>query len=268
VHGVEYTGIAAAREFVRDIDPSTVSGRIVVVPLVNVPAFWARSPFVVPADGKNLNRNFPGDANGSFAEVLAERVFSTCIVGADFLVDMHAGDLPESLTPFTIFDESAVESASRELAVAYGLEHSVRQSATGRIVSGSSCAAAAAIGIPSVVAESGQNGLLERTAIDAHLAGLRNLARSIGVLDGEPWSPRQVHEHDGWDWLYADRDGWWETKVALGTAVVAGDLIGTVSDVWGDVLMEARAPGSGTLLFHTGSPAVSANGILAGIGRD
>jgi predicted deacylase len=267
VHGTEYTSIAAVREFVRDLDPKTVSGRILVVPVVNVSAFWARSPFVVPGDGKNLNRSFPGDANGSIAEILAERVFNTFIVGADFLVDLHAGDLPESLVPFTIFDESPVEAASRDLSVAYGLPHSVRQNATGRIVAGSSCAAAAAIGIPSLVAESGQNGLLERPAIDAHLAGLRNLARFVGVLDGDPWPVREVHQHEGWDWLYADQAGWWQPSKTIGTSVEAGELIGTVSDVWGDVCSEVRAPGAGTLLFHTASPAVAEKGILAGIGR-
>jgi predicted deacylase len=267
VHGAEYTSIAAVRKFVREIDPAEVSGRILAVPVVNVPAFWARSPFVVPGDGKNLNRSFPGDPNGTFAEVLAERIFTSFIAGADFLVDLHAGDLPESLMPFTIFDESPVEAASRELSVAYGLSHSVRQSASGRIVAGSSCAAAAAVGIPSLVAESGQNGLLERPAIDAHLAGLRNLARFVGVLDGDPWPVREVHEHQGWDWMYAERAGWWEPALAIGSSVEAGDLVGTVTDVWGEECVEVRAPGPGTFLFHTASPAVAADGILAGIGR-
>jgi predicted deacylase len=105
VHGAEYASIAAAREFVANLDVEQVSGRIVVVPVVNVPAFWARSAFVVPADGKNLNRSFPGDPNGSYSEVLAHHVFQHLVLGSDYLVDLHAGDLPEALEPFTIYEQ-------------------------------------------------------------------------------------------------------------------------------------------------------------------
>lgn len=268
VHGTEYTSIAAVREFVRELDPATVSGRVLAVPVVNVPAFWARSPFVVPDDGKNLNRSFPGKAEGTLAEVLAHRVFGTLIAGSDYLVDLHAGDLPEALEPFTIFEESPVEAASRELAVAYGAGHIVRQSAAARTVAGSTCAAAADAGIPSIVAESGQNGLLDRAAVDRHLAGLRNIGRSIGVLDGAPWPPRPAREHDGWHWLRTDRAGWWQPAAGTGQAVRAGELLGTVADVWGEVFAKVRAPEDGTVLFLTTSPAVSAGGLLLGLARD
>ncbi|GII55959.1 hypothetical protein Pth03_43480 [Planotetraspora thailandica] len=268
VHGAEYASIAAVREFVRDLDTAAVSGRIVVVPVVNVPGFWARTPFVVPADGKNLNRSFPGDPHGTFTEVLAHHVFSTFIVGSDYLVDMHAGDVPESLEPFTIYEESPVEAASLDLAVAYGAGHIVRQAAVERTVAGSTCAAAADAGIPAIIAESGQNGLLDRAAIDRHLAGLTNIARSIGVLDGEPWPARDARRHEGWHWLRTDRAGWWQPAVTVGEHVPAGGLLGTVSDVWGEVFAEVRAPEAGTPLFLTSSPAVSADGLLLGLARD
>jgi predicted deacylase len=268
VHGAEYASIAAVREFVRDLDAGAVTGRILVVPVVNVPGFWARAPFVVPADDKNLNRHFPGDPGGTFTEVLAHHVFTTFVLGSDYLVDMHAGDVPESLEPFTIFEESPVEAASNDLAVAYGLGHIVRQAAAARTVAGSTCAAAADAGIPAIIAESGQNGLLDRAAIDRHVAGLTNLARTVGVLDGEPWPVRDARRHEGWHWLRTDRAGWWQPAVTVGESVPAGGLLGTVSDVWGEVFAEVRAPEPGTPLFLTSSPAVSADGLLLGLARD
>jgi predicted deacylase len=268
VHGAEYTSIAAAREFLATLDESSVSGRIVVVPIVNVPGFWARSPFVVPADGKNLNRSFPGDRAGSYADVLAYHVFHDLVRGSDYLVDMHAGDLPEALEPFAIYDESPVESAARDLALAYGLSHCVRQRTAGRTVAGSSTGAAADAGIPAITAESGQNGLMHRTSIDRHLAGLRNLARTVGVLAGDPEPPGPVQHHEGWHWLRTERAGWWQPAVATGAAVKGGDLLGTVSDVWGDVFAEIHAPEDGTLLFLTTSPAVQDDGLLLGLARD
>ena len=61
VHGTEYTSIAAARALLAELRPAELSGTVTVAPLINLPAFWARTPFVVPFDGKNLNRSFPGD---------------------------------------------------------------------------------------------------------------------------------------------------------------------------------------------------------------
>lgn len=268
VHGTEYTSIAAVREFVRDLDPDQVSGRIVAVPVVNVAAFWARSPFVVPEDGENLNRHFPGDLGGSFTDVLAHHVFTEFVLGSDYLVDLHAGDLPEALEPFTMYEESAVEAASRELAVAYGAGHVVRQAAVGRAVSGSTCAAAAEAGIPAIIAESGQNGLVERAAIDRHLAGLANIARTVGVLPGDPAPVAEPRQHEGWHWLRTERAGWWQPTATVGQSVGAGDLLGTMSEVWGETFAEITAPEAGTLLFLTTSPAVSADGLLLGLARD
>ena len=267
VHGTEYTSIAAVREFARAVEPQHVSGRITAVPVVNLPAFWARSPFVVPADGKNLNRSFPGDRSGSYAEVLAHHLLQRFVVGADYLLDLHAGDLPEALEPFSIYEESSVETESRRLALAYGLGHVVRQRAVQRTVAGSTCAAAADLGIPAIVAESGQNGLLERSAVDRHLAGITSVARSIGVLPGPAATPPVVREHDGWVWLRTPVAGWWEPAVPVGVDVSAGDLLGTVSELCGDVLAEIRAPEAGVPLFLTTSPAVVADGLLLGLAR-
>ena len=267
VHGAEYCSIAAARKFVLELDPAAVRGRIVVVPVVNVAAFWARTPFVVPGDGLNLNRQFPGDPAGSTSQVLADAVFSSLVVGADFLVDLHAGDIPEALVPFTIFEESAVEGASRMLADAYGLPHCVRQPASARTVAGSTCAAAADVGIPAIVAEAGANGLLEQSFVDLHLTGLRNVARTVGVLDGEVVAGPPVEQHDGWHWLRTKDAGWWQPAVPVGADVEAGDVLGTVGEVWGTGAVDVVSPDAGTVLFLTSSPAVSADGLLLGLAR-
>lgn len=268
VHGAEYTSIATARRFVAGLDARTVSGRILVVPVTNPSAFWARSPFVVPQDGKNLNRCFPGRPDGSAAEAIAAAVFSQIVVGSDFLVDLHAGDIPESLEPFTIYDESPVAEAARKLAVAYGFAHCVRQAAGVRTVAGSSCAAAADAGIPAIIAECGGNGILDPVAVARHLDGLRNLARTIGILAGEPAPQRPIEEHDGWEWLRSSSAGWWQPAVTVGSTVPAGARLGVVSDVWtDDMITEVVAPAAGTVLFLTASPAVSADGLLMGLAR-
>jgi predicted deacylase len=265
VHGTEYTSIAAAREWASELRTEEISGHITVVPVVNLPAFWARSPFVVPLDGKNLNRSFPGHAEGSAAERLAAAVTERFIVGSDYLLDLHAGDLPEALEPFALYDESPVADRARELALAYGLGHVVRQAAAGRTVGGSTSAVAADLGIPAITAESGQCGILDRDAVERHLRGLRNTARFLGLAPGPVEQFRAPAEHEGWVWLRTESPGWWQPVVGTGQDVDEGDLLGTVAPILGGHPAEVRAPAAGVPLFITSSPAVTSEGLLMGL---
>jgi predicted deacylase len=265
IHGAEYSSIAAAKEFVAEINDKEVTGRITVMPLVNILAFWARTPFVIPVDNQNLNRAFPGNQNGSFTDIYAYHIFEKIIKGSDYLLDMHAGDIPEALEPFSILEESPVEEQSLLMAKAYGIKHIVRQRATGLVVAGSTSAAASAIGIPAIIAESGENGILDPDAVKLHLEGVRNLARTLGVLTGEPKGAREHILYDGWNWLRAERPGWWQPAHKVGAVVKAGELLGTMSDLWGDRFAGIRTEQAGTILFQTSSPAVSKDGILVGL---
>jgi hypothetical protein len=265
VHGTEYTSIAAAREWATELCAEEIAGQITVVPVVNVPAFWARSPFVVPLDGKNLNRSFPGGADGTAAERMAAAVTEQLIAGSDYLLDLHAGDLPEALEPFALYDESPVADRARELALAYGLGHVVRQAATGRTVGGSTSAVAADLGIPAITAEAGECGILDRSAVDLHLRGLRNTARFLGLAPGDVERFPAPVEHEGWVWLRTDAPGWWQPVVSTGQSLEEGALLGTVAPLLGGQAQEFRAPAAGVPLFITSSPAVTSEGLLMGL---
>ncbi len=265
VHGTEYTSIGAARELAATVESAQLRGRLTVVPVVNLPAFWARSPFVVPHDGKNLNRSFPGDPDGTAAERIAAAVTERFIKGSDYLLDLHAGDLPEALEPFALYDESPVAEQARALAVAYGLGHVVRQAGADRTVGGSTSAVAADLGIPAITAESGECGILDREAVERHLRGLRNVLCHLGMTEGVPTEFPPPAEHDSWVWLSTEREGWWEPAVATGEDVPAGALLGTVGPVLGGEPTEIRAPEAGVPLFITSSPAVVAGGLLMGL---
>ena len=83
---------------------------------------------MVPDDGKNLNRCFPGDPAGTLADRLAYDAFTQLISGSDALVDAHTGDMVEALEPFALYDTGPAEARARELASAYGLGYVIRQS--------------------------------------------------------------------------------------------------------------------------------------------
>jgi predicted deacylase len=266
VHGAEYTGMAAVMRLIHRLDPGTLRGTVTAVPILNQAAFWSRTAFVVPADGKNLNRCFPGDAAGSYTDVLAHEIFTRLIAPSDYLLDLHAGDLPEALAPFCLYEESGVEDRSRRLALAYGLGHVVRQSRASRTVGGSTSSAAADVGIPAIIAEVGANGICDEASVDRHLRGVLAVCAELGMLPGDPGiAGAPPNEYGGWIWMRSPVRGFWQSRVAAGQDVAEGELLGVLLDPLGRELERVVAPAPGCPLFVTTSPAVVADGLLLGL---
>ncbi len=283
VHGCEYASMAAVRQWSASLAVRDLRGRVRAVPVLNLPAFRARSPFVIPEDGKNLNRCFPGDPAGTLADRLAHATFTQLITGSDALIDAHCGDLPEALEPFALYEAGPSEEQALALAIAYGLGYIIRQEAgPDRAVGGTTSAAAAEAGIPAITAEAGGCGLIEQEAVDLHVAGLNRVLASLGML-GEPAS--DAAGPDGaappgdergtarpvvlsrFIWLRCDEAGWWQPAVRPGETVAEGQLLGTVSTLdGGQVLQSIMAPAAGVPMFITSSPAVAADGLLLGLG--
>jgi uncharacterized protein len=284
VHGCEYASMAGLRVWARGLAGRELSGRVLAVPVLNLPAFWARTPFVVPNDGKNLNRCFPGNPSGSLADRIAADTFTKIIKGSDALIDMHAGDMVEALQPFALYDAGPAEGRAREMATAYGLGYVIRQEpGPDRAVGGTSSAAAAEIGIPAIIAEAGGCGLVERPAVEAHVRGLNRvlafLGMSGGSVAGGSVAGGTVADGSGGQeaesttylrrflWLRCKDEGWWEPSAQAGESVTAGQVIGTVSSIDGTQTLETIvAPADGVLMFVTSSPAVAADGLLLGLG--
>jgi predicted deacylase len=288
VHGCEYVPMAAVREWTAGLAGRELRGRIRVVPVLNVTAFRARSPFVVPEDGKNLNRCFPGDPDGTLADRLAYAAFTELISGSDAYVDAHCGDMVEALEPFALYEAGPAETAARGLAVAYGLGYVIRQEpGPDRAVSGTSSGAAAQAGIPAITAEAGGCGIVERHAVDAHLRGLDGVLAHLGMTEpgggagagaGADAGAGDAAEVGGGSrpgpaelgrflWLRCARAGWWGPTVRAGERVSAGQVLGTVSALDGSVTQETiTAPADGVIIFLTSSPAVADDGLLLGLG--
>jgi uncharacterized protein len=270
VHGCEYAPMAAVRAWTRALAERGLRGRVRAVPVLNQPSFWARTPFVVPDDGKNLNRCFPGNPDGTLAERLAHETFTQLVTGSDALIDVHAGDMVEALEPFALYDAGPAEARAREMAVGYGLGYVVRQEpGPGRPVGGMTSTAAAEIGIPAIIAESGGCGLVEQHAVDRHVRGLNRVLAVLGMADApagdEPGGPPT--DLRSFLWQYSTSAGFWEPAVRPGEQVAEGQVLGTVSSLDGaQIFQTLTAPVAGVPMFITSSPAVAANGLLLGLG--
>ena len=269
IHGCEYSSIAGVTRFMNELDTSELKGTITAVPVVSMESFVHRSPFVVPVDGKNLNRCFPGSYDGTYTDVLARSIYETLIEPADVLLDLHGGDQVEALEPFATYDVSPVAERAHEIAVAFNLPYVIREERNESGLAGMTTSAAAAAGIPGVIAEAGGRGLLEEQATSMLVAGVRNVLRALEMLPGSPAPPPANQRQVGsFIWLRAKEAGWWDWAVEAGEEVAEGQVLGRIRDLWGDVREEIVAPQDGVVLFITSSPATVADGLLLGLGAD
>jgi uncharacterized protein len=268
VHGCEYASMEGVRRWTRSLEARELRGRVRAVPVLNTTAFAARTPFVVPEDGKNLNRCFPGDPAGTLAERLAYDTFTQLIQGSDAVIDAHCGDMVEALQPFTLYEGGPAEDRARELATAYGLPYVIRQVAgPGRAVGGTTSSAAAEAGIPAITAEAGGCGLVEEHAVQMHIAGLDGVLALLGMAENQAGSEPAPSYLTQFLWLRCQDAGWWQPSVGAGDTVTEGQVIGTVSTLdGGQVLESISAPADGVVIFLTSSPAVAADGLLLGLG--
>jgi predicted deacylase len=268
IHAAEYTGIGAAIRLGRSIDPVDVSGTIVIVPLLNRPGFYERSIYVNPEDNDNMNRVFPGRADGTWSERFAFHLLNEVIAGADYVIDLHAGDMIEDLVPFVIYSETGadkVDQMARQMIDAYGAAWAVKAMPTGERP-GTLYAAAAGRGIPAMIAESGRCGLLEEEAVVRHVQGVENILRSLGVLRGTPTAVPPPRMLDRFEWLRSAHEGIFHTGVGVGDRVATGQVIGEMIDLVGEPLAEIVSPVDGVVLFLVTSPAIKRDGLLMGIG--
>src|SRR5687768_16425251 len=128
VHGQEYTPILALQKLRAAIDPRTLTGTVIMVHVANMPSYLARTIYYSPADNKNLNRVFPGRADGTVSERIAEVITREVIERATHVVDLHCGDGNESLRPYLYWITTGapqVAEAGRQMALAFGMDHIV-----------------------------------------------------------------------------------------------------------------------------------------------
>jgi predicted deacylase len=264
VHAAEYASIAAALDLGRSLDPASLHGRAIVVPVVDMPAFSARSIYVCPLDGKNPNRVFPGNPRGSASEQIADWVFRNVVSQATYYVDLHGGDLIEALVPFTIFFRSGdkrVDERSLEMAKVFGIQFLVCSE-----VRGSTFGAASLAGIPSILAEAGGQGIWTAEDVQCHTNGLRRLMRHLKMIPGDTPESVPFTLLERFLWLHSDHEGFWYPTVSVNEAVKAGQNLGCVKDYEGHSLQTALSPADGVVLFIVSSLAINRTDPLLAVG--
>ena len=114
IHGDEYEGVRTIFDVVEQLDPVSMSGDLLCVPVANPPAFWAVSR-CSPLDGANLARVFPGKSDGAITEAIAHAIDCEILARADFFLDLHSAGVRFLMPTMVGYDSADVraEAAAR-----------------------------------------------------------------------------------------------------------------------------------------------------------
>jgi predicted deacylase len=267
IHGGEYPCVEAAARIGRTLDPASLRGRMLIVPSANPIAFRARSIYVTPVDGKNLNRMFPGDAEGTFTEAWARWLFENVIMRGDMYIDLHGGDMIEALVPFVSFNltgDGEVDVVAEKMARSFGIRAVLVKDDPGGLA-GTTYAAAARAGVPALLAEAGGQGVWHEREVNVLRGGVRRVMAAFDMIDPVDDPGEEPEIMAGWHWLTSEADGLFYPTVEVGDHVREGQDLGRVADMFGETRQRVSAPASGEILFLVTSLAMNAGDPLMAI---
>lgn len=255
-HPTEYAGVEAALRLSRRLNPMKVRGRVIIVPFVNLLGFNARAPGGCPEDLVDIFSAFPGRSGGTLSHSIARELFEKVVRKADYVVDLHGGELNESDSLFLAWHckigNVRVDRASERLARAFGPDYLLDASRIwvngerSTLPKGLLAYEAARLGKPAIIGEGGGSGRVGEAETRSLLEGLMRVCRAIGVISGDVKERASVRVHD-LTLLTTQFDGLLSCKVGVGDRVSRGELLAEVRDWEGSVLQEVSAPYDGII---------------------
>jgi predicted deacylase len=270
-HGYEYTSILALQRLLPELDPQKMKGSVILVHMANPETFYARRIYT-SSDGKNLNRVYPGKKDGTISERIAEAITREVIDQATHVIDMHSGDGNESLLPYSYWmtgNDPVVDAQSKEINLAYGLDHIVIDHDRPKDVKDSRYTAMTGVlrGKPSITAESGGLGRTDEASVLIHLRGALSVINHLGIMTAPSVKVEKPVWIDKSEVLTSPATGVWEPVIDQKDTVAAGSLVGRVRDASGKLLGEVRAPFAGFMLYVVATPPITKGEPVGFVGR-
>lgn len=270
-HGTEYASIVAVSRLTARLDPKTLSGTVIIAPLLNAASFEQMTVHTNPVDKKGMNANYPGNPAGTQSERALALVTEQIVKPSSVIIDLHGGDLDEDLRPYSYWirtGDEAQDRASRALVDAFGLDHSILRDidvsnpASIRSLSGY----ALAQGKTTIVAEAGRSGLVLPQDVDALIDGSLNVLSSLKMI-ARPVTKRAnplVFVSTG-SRVAAEGPGMFFAKAKRNTVVKEGEVIGETTDYLGRVTGQVKSPAAGLITFIRGVPSMWPGATLANV---
>ena len=270
-HGTEYASIIALEKLIALLSPADISGTVIIVPLINVPSFEQKVPHLNPVDKKNMNRFYPGKMDGTQTERASYLITKQVVEQCDHLIDLHGGDTDESLRTFSYWTRTGNErqdQISREMVLAFGLDHIIISTERPKDPQASRYLenTATTRGKPSITVEAGHAGTVETDDVNALVDGSLSVMRYLKMISGAASTVQRPVWIERIAALTSEQTGIFYPVVKRGTYVEQGMKLGYVTDYFGNVSFEARAPVAGVILYICAVPSMTKGATIASIG--
>ena len=260
LHGDEINGVETIRRIIDQELYIPEAGTIICIPIINIYGFihFSRS---LP-DGKDMNRSFPGNKNGSLASRVAHYLMQDIIPMIDYGVDFHTGGADR--TNYPQIRCLMNDSKNTELAMAFNAPytlnspyrpHSLRQ-------------AAAKLGKKILVYEGGESGRFDEFAIQEAINGTLRLLNHLGMASRK--LPKPDHKNrliSGSSWIRARNSGLFQTLVQSGEKVTKNQLVGYITDPFGEFSVKLKSPIDGHVIGLQNNPILHMGDAVMHIGR-
>ena len=270
-HGTEYTSIIAVEKLMQTLDPHEISGAVILVPLVNIASFTQKVPHVNPVDNKSMNRYYPGNPSGTQTERALYAITKEVVEKSDNLIDLHGGDLDESLRPYSYWapmGNAKQDAISKDMVLAFGLDTIIisKDRPTDPNAARYLETNASLRGKPSITAEAGYAGTVETDDLNALVRGCLNVMHYLKMLPSAPPPVQNPVWIERVDSVTGADAGIFYPMVKRGYYVQKGMILGYVTDWFGKIIQQATAPSSGVVLYINAVPSMKKGDNIANIG--
>ena len=258
VHGDEINGIETLRRMLKSGSLIPNKGTIIVIPLLNVFGFinFARG---VP-DGKDINRSFPGNPKGSMAARIAFHVTNILHL-VDYGLDLHTGGAQRSNYPQIRYTEG--DEMSKKLAEIFAAPFIISKEAIPK----SFRKEGQKRNTPIITYEGGESSRMDELAIKHAEDGVKRVMHYLGMIDKAPEVIQKPIELTESRWIRGKISGLFRSAVSLGDPVVKNQIIGAISDPYGEIEVNVRASSAGSILGLNYFPIINQGDALFHIGK-
>ncbi|MDA0676566.1 MAG: succinylglutamate desuccinylase/aspartoacylase family protein [Chloroflexi bacterium] len=258
MHAGEYSGILAAQRLVQAIRPDALKGRLIVIPVISTRAFMERNMQLNPVDQKELHFQRPGTPDGTYSECLADTLFSL-VSGSSYLIDSHAGEIAQALYPWVpipMVGPKLVQESSYNLALGFDVPYIEPRYEPATIPA--FCLSLIEAGVANIWVEVGKQGVPTEKDTRIHYDGTIAALRTVGMLEGAPSRPAQKVLKGRGKQINSSQSGIFHPAIKEGDVVEPGQLLGRLTDYFGNVIAEYHAEKKSLILYYWSSPAINA----------
>ena len=259
LHGDEINGTGAVRQLIHDPELKLTRGTLILVPVLNLLAFDRHSRYL--PDRRDLNRSFPGSANGSLASRMARKIFDEIVLRCDFGIDLHTASVRRTNYPNVRGDLSNPDV--RKVAEAFGAEIIINSKGPKGSLRREACAA----DCPTIIMEGGEVWKVEPSIVESAVRGVKNVLRTLEMLDGELESPDYQVVIERSKWIRANHGGFLQFHVQPGEIIEKNQPIATNTTLLGHERHTLVAPFNAVVVGMTTLPSVSPGEPICNLGK-